>query len=767
MIRREESAVSIGIVNGKARKGSAGRADYLLRVKPPGATQPVAIAVIEAKRNSLPPAHGLEQAKAYADSKRLNVRFVFSSNGHQYVMFDSNTGLTNAPLTMNSFPTPSELTKAYEKAMGFSLADEKAKPLLTAYKKGEASRRYYQDAAIRAVFEHIATGNKRALLSLATGSGKTFIAVNLLRRIADSGQLKRALFICDRDELRQQAVGAFQNEFGSDAAPATANKPEKNARVVVATYQTLGVDTEDGDASYLKRNYPENYFSHIIIDECHRSAWGKWSEVLQRNTNAIQIGLTATPREFEYTTDDETATQDKKITADNVRYFGEPVYEYSIGQAMADGFLAAMEIHKENVFLQHLLAPERVTGIGQAELANVEVSDPDTGQPLSTEAIAQHYDATSFESRLLIPERVSAMCQKLFENLCNNGGPEQKTIIFCARDRHADAVSIEMNNLYANWCEQNGINRVSQYAFKCTSAGGSEQLEELRGRTRGHFIATTVDLLTTGVDIPNVKNVVFFRYVQSPIAFYQMVGRGTRLHPQSGKLMFRVHDYTNATRLFGETFKKKWALTSTDGTVDHGNLANSESEMPIQVEGVDVRISTAGIWIGTTDYTGKLVHLTLEEYKQRLAESLLETVDSLDNFREIWVDAGKRHAMMARLPDDGRAASIVRNIEDREKEDLYDVLADIAYGMAPKLRSERAEAFTYKSASWLSNLPDDVEATLTAIASQFERDGTTVFETSSVFDVPSVRRAGGINALVKVDEPRGLLEETKRRVFAA
>lgn len=147
------------------------------------------------------------------------------------------------------------------------------------------------------------------------------------------------------------------------------------------------------------------------------------------------------------------------------------------------------------------------------------------------------------------------MCKDLFNYLLETGGPEQKTIIFCARDRHADDVAVCMNNLYAQWCARTGKQRLDYYAFKCTAASsGNDQLPDLRASSRSHFIATTVDLLTTGVDVPNVRNIVFFKYVKSPISFYQMVGRGTRIDAPSGKLMFRVYDYTDATRLFGESF---------------------------------------------------------------------------------------------------------------------------------------------------------------------------------------------------------------------
>ena len=260
LIRREETTGAIVIEDGKPRKKAKGRVDYTLRVKVNPETQPVAVALIEAKAENLPPNHGLEQAKLYANCKRLNVPFVFSSNGHLFVEYDRFSGLTSSPKPINSLPSPIVLRTRYEQAMGFSLASESAKPLLMRYPGGEATRRYYQDAAIRATLEKIAKGENRALLALATGSGKTFIAVNLLKRIADAGQLRRALFVCDRDELRSQGLGAFQNVFGSNAAPVFGGNPQPNARILIATYQTLNVDTDEADASFLTKHYPENYF---------------------------------------------------------------------------------------------------------------------------------------------------------------------------------------------------------------------------------------------------------------------------------------------------------------------------------------------------------------------------------------------------------------------------------------------------------------------------------------------------------------------------
>jgi type I restriction enzyme R subunit len=762
-IKREETAGAVELREGRAHRRSRGRIDYLLRVKVTADSQPVAVALIEAKAEHLPPEHGLEQAKVYAAGRRVNVPFVISTNGHQFVLYENFTSTTTKPRPLAEFPKPEELRAAYEKGMGFSLESDLAKPMLTRYSGGEATRRYYQDAAIRSVFEKIARGEKKALLSLATGSGKTFIAVHLLRRIADAGQLRKALFICDRDELRNQGLGAFQNVFGADAAGVSGKEPQKNARVLIATYQTLDIDREDSDANFLTANYPENYFSHIIIDECHRSAWGKWSLVLQRNPNAVQIGLTATPRELVYQTS-EVSPEDMQITADNIRYFGEPVYEYEMSQGMEDGYLAACEVIQRNIFLDQQAQPEEQTGVRQSDLKQKEVTDALTGEKVNYKKLAKRYDAGSFERQLQLPDRVESMCRDFFNLLLRTGGPEQKSIIFCAGDAHADKVAVEMGNLYAAWCLANDHKPLPNYSFKCTSASsGNDQLPDLRGSSRSYFIACTVDLLTTGVDVPVVENVVFFKYVRSPIAFYQMVGRGTRLNPPTGKLMFRVYDYTNASRLFGKEF-----LTRFREDPDPGELSPTPKPFtpPIQVEGFDVTITEAGHSI-LTMVDGKAMPVTVEEYKERLTRSLIEKAPTLDAFRQRWIDPEARRELLETLPDGVRSALLVRSLTQMDAYDLYDLLAEMGYGLAPRTRLERAAAFTYKHAEWLKAMPVRSAETLRALALQFGRAGTEAFENLHIFETPEVKNSGGLDSLRMLGRPADILRETKARLFAA
>lgn len=775
LIRREETAGAIEIVDGKPRKQARGRVDYTLRVKVTPDTQPIAVALIEAKAEHLPPTHGLEQAKAYAACKRLNIQFAFSSNGRLFVEYDRHTGQTSKPRPLNELPTPADLRTRYEQRVGFTLDDALARPLLARYTGGEATRRYYQDAAIRAVLEKIIrcekTGQpKRALLSLATGSGKTFIAVNLLKRIADAGQLKRALFVCDRDELRSQGLTAFQNAFGADAAPVF-QKPDgtnnaRNARVHIATYQTLDVDTGVATANFLIKHYPENYFSHIIIDECHRSAWGKWSQVLTRNRSAVQIGLTATPRQLTITEQTQEAQADAQITADNLRHFGEPVYEYDMSQGIEDGYLAACEIHRFDLFHDNKTVNEREGGVSKSDLEGKVLTDAITGDPVSIQLARPHYGGADIEDRLLMPDRVAAMTHDLFSHLLATGGPEQKTIIFSARDRHADDVATAMNNLYAEWCAKNGKPRLEPYAFKCTaSVGGADYIADLRGGSRHHFIATTVDLLTTGVDVPVVRNIVFFKYVRSPIAFYQMVGRGTRLDAPTGKLMFRVYDYTDATRLFGEAFITR-ATPPRKRKEGPGPEPSEPAEPTIVVEGIEVHVSDGGRYI-VTQVDGKASPVTVEEYKAQLATKLVEEAPTLEQFRARWISPPDRRELLAALPDAGRSPLLVRSLENMTAYDLYDVLAELGYGMNPRTRPERADAFTYKHAGWLSKLPAPTAATLKALAAQFARAGTDGLENPEVFQTPEVQKAGGLVALKALGRPADVLHQTKERMFAA
>ncbi len=494
LIRREETAGAVEPVDGKPRRRGRGRVDYTLRVKVSPAAQPLAVALLEAKAEHLPPTHGLEQAKAYGACRRLNVGIVFSCNGHLFVEFDRATGLTSAPRPLSGFPTPAALRARYETAMGFSLDVPLALPLLTRYAGGEeGARRYYQDAALRAVLEKLARGEKRALLSLATGAGKTRIAVNLLKRIADAGLLRRALFVCDRDELRNQGLGAFQNVFGADAAPVSGGNPQKNARILIATYQTLDVATDEATASFLTAHYPENYFSHIVIDECHRSAWGKWSQVLTRNPDAVQIGLTATP-----------------FTKGLGKWFDVVINVTTTRTLIEAGWLA----------------PYRIFSCAEPDMTGVAVKT--TGE----------WDETQASGKAL--EVVGDVVAEYLKH-----GENRKFICSAVDTVHVE--ELQRQFLAA------GIN-VATYTYKDSEDDRADTTNEFKKPDSAIRGLITVTAASRGFDVPDVSCVIMARPLRKSLAEHiQLFGRGLRISPETGKKDCLVLDHSgNCARFFEE-----------------------------------------------------------------------------------------------------------------------------------------------------------------------------------------------------------------------
>jgi len=769
LIRAERTVGQVEIIAGRPRRGK-GRVDYLLCLPAGAGKSPLPIAILEAKKETEFPGLGIQQAQAYR--QRFNVPFVFSSNGHLYSQWDEQTGQVVDNLPLEQFPTPADLRAQYEAIKGYSLAERDAQSLFVPYKGGEAARWYFQDAAIRATLEKITRGGNRVLLSLATGTGKTIIAVQLLHKLAQSGQLTKALFVCDRDELRTQGWSKMHAIFGDNAQIATSDDPKTNARIVIASYQTLNITDKDKEPRFWRENYPPGTFSHIIIDECHRSAWGKWSIILTDNPNAVHIGLTATPRiVVGGQVGDSARNTDEEITNHNLEYFGQPVYEYPMWMGQEDGYLAASEVIRRKPDLDQ-------TTITRADIEKRTATDPFTGLNVEPGKLQDQYTARQYEEKLMLPDRVKAMCEDLFEHLLDTGGPLQKTIIFCVRDTHATMVTHEMNNLYQVWCREKNEWPVENYAFQCTGnpnlRPSAEQLiPDLRGSKSSHFIAVTVDLLSTGVDIPNLENVVFFQYLQSPIEFYQRVGRGTRTgEPRGSKLMFRIYDYTNATRLFGHPFEsrghpsREYQPPLDYAPKGEGVRETAQETNLIRVEGFDVHIMGEGRAI-VVEQDGRETLMPVEEYEQRLAEKLTEAVPSLDEFRRRWIWPDRRHELLERLPGDGASVRLLRHLRDQEACDLYDVLAELAYGAAARSRAERAASFAYKQRQWLKGLPDKAEQVLYAMARQFERGGIEELETTNIFDAQEVRDAGGFEALKALRLPPGdLIIETKTRLLA-
>lgn len=766
------------------RSKRGGRTDYLLCVQVGGMPKPLPVAVLEAKRENADPLAGMEQAKGYADCTRFDVQYVFASNGHLYGEYDKPSGIQTGPHPLEVFPPHPDLCTRYAKDKCIDLTSPEAALLFQADSPAWSASRYYQDAAIRAAFEKIilerqAGNTARVLLTLATGAGKTIIATNLLWRMAHAGLLpKPALFLCDRDELREQAYGKLKAAFGGNAriveterGHGAANNAAANARIHIATYQTLGID-ENGDGSFLTDHYGEDAFSVIIIDECHRSAWGKWSQVLTRNPNAIHIGLTATPRKLKPAKNEKKSKDmeaaiaaDDAITAHNVDYFGEPVYEYTLAQAQEDGYLAACEILKRKADID-----ARV--FTREEILKAGARDIKTGKRLTEEDLTKaEYTGKDFDDELFIDLRTPKMCEDLFQLLCDNGGPEQKVIIFCTRDLHADRVAMQMNNLYARWCKENGKPRKDDYAFKCTAAGGSDKIEIMRGSGERAFIACTVDLLEAGVDIERLNSVVFFRYLQSAIKFYQMVGRGTRIHEETQKYKFWLYDYTGVTDLFGVDFITNPPRSGGGGGKGSGSDGDDEGEGegPHVAEiraPYDVIVNAQGRFI-LANRGGVATPIPVEEYRREVIARVLAEAHNLDDFRGLWVEAKKRRQLIDHLLGDHYVPDLVRNAEQMDEFDLFDVLGKYGYNARALKRPQRGAEYVNANTAWFGSMDTRSAIVLKGLGHQFALDGTEALESSALWEVPEIRLAGGINALRALGAPTQVMQEAKMRLFGA
>lgn len=785
-IRVEETAKPIDIVNHQPRKRPAGRTDYVLRRPLAPGTEPIPLAILEAKHEGLPPEHGLQQGKGYRVGQLHHVPFVFASNGHLFVEYDEETGITSEPKPLSEFPTPDELVARYLAKRGLSQKTPEIKLLETSYQQGREFFRYYQDAAIRAAFEKIIVSRQqkklpRVILPIATGAGKTRLAAGLLRRIFDAGFMGKALFVCDRTELRDNGLGDFQAAFGNDAAEVDTRNPQKNAKVMIATYQTLG-DKKAGpayvtdagaeeptmDTTFFLKHYPPGYFDVIVIDECHRSAWGKWFVILEKNPDAIQIGLTATPREIkmpDVKTGElaRTIEEDKRLHADNLKYFGPAVYEYSYQQGVADGYLAPCEIEQYDIHHDGELTPERIRGVLRADVADKKLTDVHTGQKVAPETVPQINEGASLENKLVMPDRVKAMCAHLFERILATGDadPLQKTIVFCASDHHADLVTNELNALYTAWTKAKGAKRIQNYAFKCmSSVNGQALIPDFRGRRKSHIIATTKDLLTTGVNVPSVRNIVFFRYVQSPLLFIQMVGRGTRIDESTGKLMFRIFDYTGATALFGETF----VTPPPEPREPKPPGPPAPPPQKVRVKGVGIELKPVGRYnLMTKD--GRLQRVTPEEYRDELAKQLIAAVPTLADFRARWLNPAQREQMMKDLRDQNLLPEIVSEGAEMEAYDEFDILAALTYGVKPLTRSERAAKFSDGKPEWLIQLPQPSAKVIRAIVKQFEKAGTAALEAKTIWKTIGI--PDPIQQLKQGGQPDELIRKTKEELFVA
>ncbi len=547
---------------GRAEREKPRIMDYLLRY-----TEGFPIAVVEAKAESVPAINGLEQAIRYA--RENNLMFAYAANGHEILEWD---GFTDTTRQRTDFPSPEELWQRWQLNTGITSPEQVGKrigelrpvydaalaaarrrnPLLHPYAPPDLTRgkipHYFQEAAVRETILRAMRGQKRVLLTLATGTGKTFIAMQVVWKLLKSGWLQaqkgrsgRVLFLADRVALRDQAYNTFSPFAGAHGDPRFlldgSRKLSLQHDLYFAIYQTLWSEER---GKRLFEHFPPDFFDIVIVDEAHRSGFGTWREILDHFGAAIHLGMTATPKQDEnidtyayFCAEEPAIPADPADPAKGV--LRQAAYTYSLGQGIEDGFLATYKIHRVKTNLDRDgLRIEQVIEQGAEVIAPQDV-------PLRDE-----YQTPQFERDVHLPDRTQTLVQHL-ARLLRQFGPMHKTMVFCVDMEHAREVARLLNNEFAD------LGLGEQYAVPIVSEEGEQgqrwlnQFQDSDRKTP--VVATTAELLSTGVDVPSCRNVVFMKTLSSPILFKQIIGRGSRIDPATNKLWFRIIDYTDATRL--------------------------------------------------------------------------------------------------------------------------------------------------------------------------------------------------------------------------
>jgi type I restriction enzyme R subunit len=560
-------------------------ADYLLRYRG------IPLAILEAKAENQSAADGMQQASRYA--QRLMIRFSIASNGTNWILTDNDSGIFEA---LALPPSPEDIVARLGVTIDWDRWEE---AFAAGYHVDQITRkkvRPYQDMAIHKTLWQFAQGIPRVLLLMATGTGKTFAVFQLVWKLMNGNALKRqhVLFLTDRNSLKDQAYRAFGGAFTADERIRIEKETVAEGRHLVgkiffANYQTLD---EDLNGKKVYEHYDPDFFDLVVVDECHRSGFGDWFGVLQHFGSALQLGLTATPRELE---EGKRTLTDEEKRRDTYYYFGDPIYTYSLRQAIEDGYLVPY------------LLEERITNLDENGFTG-----PD----------GTYYTTSNFERDIRLPDRTRAIAEDLWDILGKYGLRDEKTIVFCVDDTHAAFMAQEFRRLSGN----------NQYAARITrSERNSHQLEKdfaIVGSLKPR-LAVTVDLLTTGYDAPDVKNIVFVRPLRSAILYKQMKGRGTRLCEDINKRYFTIFDYSGASLLEDAEFdghpanRQKGALPKTKPT-----RKEREDAAPKPVgQGISVIISATNRYVCLAD--GR--RIPFEEYTEQSREFILNvSAKSLD-----------------------------------------------------------------------------------------------------------------------------------------
>lgn len=658
------------------KRGKRLFADYLLRYNN------VKLALIEAKKAALHPTDGLQQVVNYG--KKLNLEFVYSTNGKQIYEFRLSTGKGQY---IDSFPTPQELyDKIYDENKSLKEYLHRIPFLLEKFEP-----RYYQEAAVNSTIEHIANGDKRILLTLATGTGKTFIALQIVHKLLQGkwnidgeDRRPRILFLADRNVLADQAINTF-NHYENDLIKINGEEIRRrngrvptNAYIFFAIYQAIA-EREDWGGYY--KEYPADFFDLVIIDECHRGSAneeGSWHAILEHFSSAVHMGMTATPKR-----DDNINTY---------QYFGKPVYEYSLNEGINDGFLTPYKVKRIRTNIDEYIFTEgdRVVQ-GEVEQDLYEIKD--------------------FERKITLPQRTKLISKSILKHI----GSMEKTIVFCANQSHALDI-------------RDGINQFKkvtdpEYCVRVTSdegAIGRQYLEKFQDNTKDiPVVLTSSQMLTTGVDARNVRNIVLTSPIGSMVEFKQIIGRGTRLF--EGKDFFTIIDFVGATNKF---YDKEWDgipedkidIKETD-IIEDEELEEvefqgkneiqepdkddysdpSEEEQEKRKEKLIVELSN-GRQLKIIDMETRYIDengkpLTAKQFLEKLVGDLPHLYQSEEQLRKVWANPETRKELLVKLSDlgfDTEQLQAMQRMIASPDTDIFDVLAHISFSTDIKTRQDRA-----------------------------------------------------------------------------
>lgn len=708
---REEYPITKGriIARGKTCKREMPlKADYVLFYKP---NKPIAI--VEAKDNKHSIGDGMQQALNYA--KMMDVPFVFSSNGDGFIFHNKyiTEGEVEVKLSLEEFPSPETLWQMYHEHNQIKPAQDTIIDEPYYSDNPDKQPRYYQMNAINKTVEAIARGENRILLVMATGTGKTYTAFQIIWRLWKAGIKKRILFLADRTALIQQT---FSNDFApfKDKMTWVTKKNFDTAHeIYLALYQ--GLTGEDDDANSLFEQFSHGFFDLIVVDECHRGsakADSQWREVLEYFTSATQIGLTATPKETN--------------TVSNTDYFGEPIYTYSLKQGIDDGFLAPYRVIR-------IFFDKDIEGFipyeGQLD---------DNGEVIDNRI----YNTTDFDKNLVLEQRTKLVAKTVSDYLKKYDCRMDKTIFFCVDQEHADRMRRALVNENADMCAID-----DRYVMRITAndEAGVKQLDNFRNVESSYpVLVTTSKLLSTGVDVQTVKYIVLDSNIRSMTEFKQIIGRGTRVREDLGKLYFTIFDFRDATRLFHDP--------DFDGPIEQQEdyepkKPGTDPEKPPKVTPPETDKKPKYILGGTKvtvtqkhvqflDQSGNLITESLIDYTKRNVRNRYAT---LDEFLSDWNAADRKQAVVEELEKRG---VFFEELCDEIGKDLdpFDLILHIVFDQPPLTRKERAE--NVRKRDYFTKYGKEAAEILDALLTKYADSGLDDLEDVDVLKVDPIKDHG-------------------------